>query len=267
MAYEEPSNAFEEDLFRTIQVRELQDEDFILGSVERIVLKANGCSIVLVYSLKDKTSKGLRSIWDELADTLAGINFFALNASRRINIMRAWQEVSDDLDHPLNAYRIRGYPSIIVFREGGQPGLSWPKAFYNGDLSLASLQDWILTLACTPGYTEVPLMREGIVTDSDIVVTDERSRGGERAATSLDFQSGDFRIDQKTIEDYQDLDEDFREEVYEEGLNEAEVLQKSEDLREERANIRRLREGDRGGYGSVSDPGFMSYYDDDNLDL
>lgn len=266
MADEEYTNAFEEDLFRTIRVRELQDEDFILGSVERIVLKASGCSIILVYSMKDKVSRGLRTIWDELADTFAGVNFFAINASRRINIMRAWQEVNDDLDHPLNGYRIRGYPAIIVYREGGQPGLAWPKAFYNGDLSLSALQNWILQLACTPGYTEMPAIREGIVTDNEIVVTDDRSRGGEAPAASTDFQRGDFRIDETTVEEYNELDGDFKQEVYDEGLAEEEVLRDYEEARDvPYKNLRAFRSTE--GTGSVSDPGFIRILEDEELAL
>lgn len=266
MADDQYSNAFEEDLFRTIRVRELQDEDFILGSVERIVLKANGCSIILIYSLKDKVSRGLRVIWDDLADTFAGVNFFAINASRRINIMRAWQEVNDDPDHPLNAYRVRGYPAIIVYREGGQPGLSWPKAFYNGELSSSLLQNWILQLACTPGYTETPAIREGIVADTEVVVTDDRSRGGEAPVSSTDFQSGDFRIDEATIDDYQDLKGDFIDDVYNEGLEDEQILQDYEEQRSAPySNLRRFRS--TYGTGSVTDPGFMTFLEDDELNL
>lgn len=247
----------EEDLFRSIPVRELQDEDFLLASVERIVLKASGCSAVLFYTLKDPISKQLRNMWNELADSFAGINFFAVNASRRVNIMRSFQEVSDDLDHPLNNFRIRGYPAILIYREGGQPGISWPKAFYNGELTLDALQNWMLQLACTPGYTETPLIKEGIVTENEIQVYDERSRGGVKPASSLDFQSNEFRVDDETIERFLELQQEDQAAGYDE-----EEMQNFEEVRGR--NMRIYQPEKVGGLG---DPGFIRGERDDELSL
>lgn len=256
---------FEEDLFKTIPVKELQDEDFLLASVERIVLKATGCSVILIYSIKDEVSRGLRVIWDELADSFAGVQFYALNASRRINVMRAWQEINDDEDHPLSAYRIRGYPTILVYREGGQPGISWPKAFYNGQLSLQYIQNWVLTLACTPGYTETPAIREGIVSDQDIYVDD--GRGSQQPASSLDFQDGFFRVDEATVDEYLQTEEEFADRVILEGSAEPEVMNDLQDFRPAPdQNIRVFTSTD--GFGSAAnDPGFVQRLGDDALNF
>ena len=115
---------FEEELFRNVRARELQDEDFLLNTVERIALRAEGCSAVLFYLRDNPTSRGLRDVWNLLSERFAGINFFAVNASLRTNIMQAFQQVNDDPDHPLSEYRIRGFPTILVYREGGQRGVS-----------------------------------------------------------------------------------------------------------------------------------------------
>ena len=95
-----------DDLFRTFRVRELDNEDFILNSEARIALRSKGCSAVLFYNPRNDTSKGLKVIWNELSETLAGVNFFSVNTSRRTDIMRAFSEVRQQLNHPLNHLHI-----------------------------------------------------------------------------------------------------------------------------------------------------------------
>lgn len=167
---------FEEDLYKSIPIKELQNEDFVLDSVERIALKATGCSIILFYLNGDRKSMQVKAMWDELSDKFAGVFFYTVNASRRTDIMRAFQIVAQDQDHPLHQYRIKQYPSIIVYREGGQPGVSWPKAYYNGPLELDALENWVLNLACTAGYTETSALRdeqpEVTINGEEVVVED-----------------------------------------------------------------------------------------------
>ncbi|MFS8160086.1 MAG: protein disulfide isomerase family protein [Candidatus Roizmanbacteria bacterium] len=244
-------SVFEDDLFRTIQVKELQNEDFLLQTVERIALRATGCSIVLFYTLGNRTSTSMRAVWNELSERFAGVNFFAVNASRRINIMKAFDDVKNDNDHPLNAYRLRGFPTILVYREGGsQSGISWPKAFYNGELSTTALQNWILTLACEPGYTETPTIREGVVSDLNITVDDPRGESS-KPASSLDFQSPDFDVGQATYDEVANAQAEYPTYLQEEDLEYAEDLQQvSED------NLRNFSSSY--GTGSIDDPGYLN---------
>lgn len=275
---------FEEELFRNIRVRELQNEDFLLATVERIVLRAQGCSVVLFYLRNNATSRGLRDAWNLLSERFAGINFFAVNASLRIDIMQAFQQVNDDPDHPLNEFRIRGFPTILVYREGGQAGLSWPKAFYNGSLSTDAIQDWILQLACVPGYKEVPAIREGVVMDNEVFITDDRVRSaptpeeeedeeeeadpGLSVASATDFQSGDFRIDEEVIDSNLEFQDDFEQEVIDEGLDLPGTL---DDLDGERPiperNLASFQTTDYPGSLEYGDPGFLEMLEDRSLGI
>lgn len=271
---------FEEELFRTVRVRELQNEDFLLNTVERIVLKAEGCSVVLFYIRENPESRGLREIWNTLSERFAGVNFFAVNASLRIQIMQAFQQVNDDPDHPLSQYRIRGFPTILVYREGGQAGISWPKAFYNGQLNSDDIQDWILQLACTPGYTETPALREGVVTDNEVTVSKNSgiARKTKKTLSSADeikpeeldetfdlkdVQSGDFRIDEAVVDSNLAFQEEFEEEVVEES--------KLEELRAARpmpnSNIRSFSTTDYPGSLDYADPGWLAQLEDQKLGI
>ena len=260
---------FEEELFRYVRVRELQDEDFLLSTAEKIVLRATGCSAVLFYVRNNATSRGLRDIWNVLSENFAGINFFAVNASLRVNIMRAFQQVNDDPDHPLSPYYIRGYPTILIYREGAVPGASWPKAFYNGDLSTDALQDWLLQLACVPGYTETPAIREGVVMDTEVIVTDDRSDFySTGAASSLDYQSGDFRIDEATIDSNLDFQDEFEDGVYSRGESSGAFLNDMNTARPlPTKNIRNYRTTDYPGSLTGDDVGFLAEFADEDLGI
>lgn len=247
MAQFEDVELFEEELFRTVRVKELQNEDFMLNTVERIVLKAEGCSLVLFYLRENPASNGMRDIWNLLSERFAGVNFFAVNASLRVDIMRAFQQVSDDPDHPLSTYAIRGFPTILVYREGGEAGLSWPKAFYNGELSTIALQNWILQLACVPGYTETPALREGVVTENDIILEDPNYQ---------EYGS------------YYDYEDEFEQDVLQDVTEQEELVQSLELERPiPSSNIRNFSTTDYPGSLDFGDAGFLEEFEDSDLNV
>ena len=202
---------FERDLYKSIPTKELQNEDFILDSVERIALKASGCSIILFYLNDHRKSMQVKAIWDELSDKFAGVFFYTVNASRRKDIMYAFQLIAQDQDHPLHRYRIKEYPSIIVYREGGQPGVSWPKAFYNGELDQDALENWVLNLACTPGYTETSALRDEqpeVTVDGD-EITIEDPFFIDQLATNPENDQFDPSLIKRYKSKYSDVDPGF----------------------------------------------------------
>lgn len=138
------------DIFPSQTVRELSSSDFGIGSLTPIYLQITGCNIILFYSneLDVDTLELLGSLWSQLASNIAPVGFYSVNASRQQAIMKAFLEVEVDVDHPLHLYKISGYPTILVYRNG------WPQAFYNGEYSYDSLYTFITTLACRPGYKD-----------------------------------------------------------------------------------------------------------------
>ena len=206
----------DDDLFATYRVRELDNEDFYLNSAERIALRASGCSGLLFYMPRNPTSRAMRNIWNRLSEDLAGVNFFAVNASRRGRIMEAFQKVASDEEHPFHLYQLRGFPTILVYREGSEPGISWPQAFYNSDLSYEALLNYFLTLACTSGYREFPVLKEGVIVDEDIIVTDPRGVVDE-PISSFEFKSGELTLDDVDDVFFNDATK-FEDEFEEEAL-------------------------------------------------
>lgn len=198
---EEFQTEFDQEVLGSIKVKNLEDEDFLLNTGERLVLKAEGCSLVLFYSTDNEVSRGLLAIWNTLADRLAGINFFAVNTSRRYDIMGAYEQIRLLPDHPFNKFTTNRRPFIWVFREALSPGLSIPKAIYNGELSSAAIQDWALMLACEPGYEEAnDASQGGMDSNNNIYVEAEPINDFVPPVNSREFRSSEFN-DRRAIDD------------------------------------------------------------------
>ncbi len=185
MADFESEDTFQGDLFSRNRVRELDKEDFALNAAIGLVLYSKGCSLILFYD-KSGLSKQLQVLWNDLADRFGGVNFFGVNVQDRTEIMRRIVEIRNQPNHPLNKYVSRGEPYILVYREN-EPGLSYPQAFYNGELSTSQLSNWILQLACDPGYTETPYEHEGTITENDRIAFDPRAVGNDRPTSSSEY--------------------------------------------------------------------------------
>lgn len=138
------------DIFPSRSVRELTSSDFGVDSLTPIYLLVEGCNIILFYSneLDSDTLTGLGNLWSELSYNIESVGFYSVNSSKQKEIMDAFEEIEEDIDHPLHLYKISAYPTILVYRNG------WPQAFYNGELSYEDMYTFITTLACVPGYKD-----------------------------------------------------------------------------------------------------------------
>ncbi len=191
----------EDSLFANIKVRELTQNDFYIGSRTPTMLRTKACTLILFYISTDDTSADLAQLWEYLSSALASPNFWAVNSSRQTEIMRAFGETENDLNHPLRDYAIRGFPTILVYRDG------WPQAFYNGELSFDALIDYATTKACIPEYREPDQMFEGVAR-ADI---EGKSRIQDRRDPNFDFRSRDSTYYNSTIGDVDVVDIDVRE--------------------------------------------------------
>lgn len=247
-----------EDMFSNSRVRELDNEDFYLKSSHRIAINVSGCTVVLFYMPNSPTSRSMRNLWNRLSNDLANINFCAVNMARRTKIMQAFARVQADPNHDLHQFQIRGAPTIIVYRETFDEGISLPQAFYNGELTYSSLTNYFLTLACTPGYKEYPVIREGVIVADEYYVVDDRDVSNNKymsnerpALTSMDFVSDQV---------------DFRNVVSNAAFNEqnqfADIPIELEDQRPPNMyNARRFFASDMQNRGSIDDPGVLNFLD------
>lgn len=172
------------DAFGRFRVKEMGESDFWLGSATPTALKSPKCHILLFYE-PVSTDQGLLQIWRDLAATIGGPVIGAVNTSAKGEVMDAFMAVNADVDNPLNDYSGFGVPTILVYRN------RWPQAFYNGELSYNALKNWILVLACKPGYRERNSNFHGVGSiGDDAYVTDSRIENYAFPTSSSDFTSG-----------------------------------------------------------------------------
>lgn len=171
-------------VFQRGLVRDLQNEDFALATTDGITLFATGCSIILFY---DNTllSRQLMEIWLDLAQIHAGVNFYGVDFNNRREIMQRFFEIKTSPNHMFNRYTTQAIPFILVYRED-QPGISYPQAFYNGPLTTDDISNWILIMACQPGYRESPLLAKGITTPNNTIINDPNMGEGVTRVLSSD---------------------------------------------------------------------------------
>lgn len=156
----EPPEELDADLAQRNRVFELDNEDFALKATDGLTLYAKGCSIVLFYG-KGSLSKKLLLLFHQLADEFSGTAFLTVNTALRRDIMRRFTDIKMSPNHILNRFTVRPIPFILVYRESNEPGISYPQAFYDGELSEEayvngdmedSMYDWVANMACEPDY-------------------------------------------------------------------------------------------------------------------
>jgi len=167
------------DFFAFVKVKELQPDDFYLGSRTPTMLKSRDATLILFYLPSDEESGQLKDIWAALSTELAGIQFAAVNGSRATEIMKSFVETGGDPDHPLFPFKVNGFPTIMVYRDG------WPQAYFNGERSYDTLLAYCLELAWKVGYYEPNNIFEGVATSRPELVAYERRTSG--ASYSKDY--------------------------------------------------------------------------------
>ena len=141
-------------------VKELYPADFWIGRVGSIdgsgvpyatptALKSRKCHIILFYD-SVTLDPLLKEAWDGVSASISGPVIASVNCRNQREIMKAFFQTENDLDHPLGNFSIHldDLPQILVYRGG------WPQAYYNGELSELAITNWIATLACKVGYKE-----------------------------------------------------------------------------------------------------------------
>lgn len=177
------------DFFGPNRARDLNNEDFALNSTEGLTLYAEGCSLVLFYNGNTK-SKMVRDIWADLADQFADINLFGVNLYERRDIAKRIGSIRNDANHMFNKFTLAKAPYIIVYRESQDSKVSYPQAFYNGVISTDDIANWIVDLACEPGYTDyvsVTFDEEVEVPSNTIVNDDGTETGPPRSVLSREY--------------------------------------------------------------------------------
>lgn len=162
------------------KVKELQPNDYYLGSRTPTALKSTSVTIIFFYLPSDKTSQELRDIIAVLAASVAGIDYVAVNGAEEKEILKAYVETGNDVDHPLFPFAVTGFPTIMVYRKG------WPQAYYNGDRTYDALLAYSLELAAKPGYYEPVNDYEGVAPSDPTLYAYERRLPGSTKSDYTD---------------------------------------------------------------------------------
>ena len=172
-------------VFPYLRVKELNSNDFYIGSRTPTMLKDPNPTVILFYSPNNQESLELAPIWARLAERVAGVTMAAVNVLQNETLMKEFQATNNNLDHPLAPYAISGVPTILVYRDG------WPQAYYNGEKSEEAILQWIFVLAVKVGYKEPDTRYTGISPiQSTNVVKDRREGDFIFPTSSRDFTSG-----------------------------------------------------------------------------
>lgn len=169
-----------DNFYTIVKVKELQPRDYYLGSRTPTMLKSRAVTMIFFYLPSDPTSQELRDIWSQLASNIAGIDYVAVNGSEQKEIMKAYVETGNDVEHPLFPFDVTGFPTIMVYRQG------WPQAFYNGDRTYDALLAYSLELAAKPGYYEPVNDYEGVAPSDPTLYAYERRLPGSTASDYIE---------------------------------------------------------------------------------
>lgn len=205
-------------LFDNAVVKNLTDEDFLIGTMNAICLREPDSVIVLFYD-NNLESKRLVKVFAEVAKaTVVGPLMAGCCIPFTPKLFKSMNELQKDINSPLADFAIRGLPTIMVYRE------RWPVAVYAGQRDVQSLVDYRNFLANRPTYREPTNRTYGTSVKSDGNNEEEeddddsRYRRFKAIKSSRDFRSGSTGgVD---VEEYEPLDEDDNEYESEAELDE-----------------------------------------------
>lgn len=143
-------------------IKTLSGEHFELDKPNLIELKKKECFVILFY-IQNSESIFLCDIFSKCASMIRGPKLGAVNMMREKSLSEAFVKIGDEQAHPFHWAKLKGYPFIIVYRNGR------PTSFYNGERSVPALSDYILTLACNSSYFEPFNMYGGVQYDNNSV--------------------------------------------------------------------------------------------------
>lgn len=163
-------------LFGSDSVKQFTEVDFELDGGNIGKIKHKDCCIVLFYG-ENKESIDLAKIWYDVARQTAGYTLCACNLIKEKKVAQMLIELKSDGNNPLHWAGLRGYPVIITYRAG------WPVAAYNGERSVQTLLDYVMTLACQANYREPIQVAASAISDVKLEMPGSKSYIGKEIKT------------------------------------------------------------------------------------
>src|SRR5690606_30094143 len=90
------------------------------------------------------------------AQRIHGPQMAACNIELSQGVTRAFTEIASNGGHPYHWLGLKGYPFIVVYRQGVPVGV------YDGDAAVEPFVDYAVSLACSYNYFERELLRSGV---------------------------------------------------------------------------------------------------------
>lgn len=141
-------------LFSQDSIQNLTECDFDLQTMR---LKINKCIAVLFY-VENPESHAVARIWSLLAQQRPDILFGSVNLMTNRKINTALNNLKIDPSHPLHVLTTRGYPIILIYRNG------WPILAYNGPNTTESISKFLLQSPCSESEIQfkMPLVAQSV---------------------------------------------------------------------------------------------------------
>lgn len=143
-----PSDMIQSDMTRDQpRIWSLSESSFYLNTSDPIKMIFTNCITVLFHD-NGQESLDLLKVIRLSAERSNGPIFAACNCEDQPGVANAFYALNHKPDHPFYPFALKGYPFILVYRNG------YPQAFYNGARTVNDLSNFTLTLACQVGYKE-----------------------------------------------------------------------------------------------------------------
>lgn len=131
-------------------VKNLDDRDFLLGTMNSICINYETTTIVLFYDTA--SSSAATEYAKAIKTSIIGPTMAACTFDLCPGVKGAMTALTSDTESPLAPYAIKQLPAIICYRK------RWPVANYTGDFSASSINAFRSEIASNPSYrnTDVP---------------------------------------------------------------------------------------------------------------
>lgn len=143
-------------MLRTVQIfdngliKNLDDQDFLLGTMNSICIKYETTTVVLFY---DSSSATVATEYAKAIKTsIIGPTMAACTFELCPGVKSAMTALASDPNSPLAPYAVKQLPAIVCYRG------RWPVANYTGDFSASSINAFRSEIASNPTYrnTDTP---------------------------------------------------------------------------------------------------------------
>jgi hypothetical protein len=149
-------------ILETRRIRVFTAENFTLDNPDLpLNIRNDDCTLILFYG-RNTESFQLGQIFAIVANDTTGPVYGSVNVELNDQLMSSFTKVAGDLTHPQHRFALRGYPTIMVYRNRRPVGI------YNGLYDTSVFRMFVSTQACTATWNEPVTLAAGVASDNNV---------------------------------------------------------------------------------------------------